>query len=371
MTKPLRVGLIGASVDPSLSWGTRAHIPAIRHLPQFDLTAICTSRPDTAEAAARHFGVPLAFCDPDEMAAHPQVDVVAVSVRTPLHGRMVRSALDAGKHVYCEWPLGSTTAEARETLAQARRAGVVTMIGLQGRSNETIAHARDLVAEGFVGRMISASLKVTQENFGHLETAGNAYTADIRNGADILRIATGQALEAFCFAVGEFDELTVVVSRQYDTASIVGSGRVIDKSSPDLVMIAGRLANSADAFVHIRGGVSPAAAGVRLEINGTDGDLVLTSPGSANVHRTPLRLAGARRGDVEFHEIPLPERYALQPAGLADGPPRYLAHNYLRLASAIRNDEPVVVDFDYAVRHQELLDLVQTASDTGMRQTWR
>ena len=332
MTKPLRVGLVGASVDPSLSWGTRAHIPAIRHLPEFDLTAICTSRPETAQAAARHFGVPLAFSDPDEMAAHPQVDVVAVSVRTPLHGRMVRSALDAGKHVYCEWPLGSTTAEARETLAQARRAG---------------------------------------ENFGHLETAGNAYTADIRNGADILRIATGQALEAFCFAVGEFDELTAVVSRQYDTASIVGSNRVIDKSSPDLVMIAGRLANSADAFVRIRGGVSPAAAGVRLEINGTDGDLVLTSPGSANVHRVPLRLAGARRGDVEFHEIPLPERYALQPAGLADGPPRYLAHNYLRLASAIRNDEPVVVDFDYAVRHQELLDLVQTASDTGMRQTWR
>jgi predicted dehydrogenase len=366
---PIRVGLIGASVDAARSWGTRGHIPALRHLPDYRLTALCTSRQDTATVAARHFGVPHAFSDPRALAACPDVDLVVVSVRTPLHREMVAAALAERKHVYCEWPLGITTAEARETLEATRRAGVLAMIGMQGAHNEAIAHARDLIAQGYIGKMVSVTVKVTQENFGPVESPDNAYTADVRNGATLLRIASGQALEAICYCVGDLHEIAAVVSNQYPITSIAGSGELLPKSAPDQVLISGTLSHGAVISIHIRGGASPATAASRLEINGTEGDLLLTSPGPANIHRAPLLLQGARRGERELRSIAIPAKYELQPPGLPDGPARYLAHNYVAFASALRDDVPFANDFAHAVRWQERLDAIQRASDSGERQT--
>src|SRR4030081_1501487 len=110
----IRVGIIG--VSPQRGFASIAHIPALQALSEFEITAICTTRQDSADAAAKHFGVPLAFCDPEKLAHHPDVDLVTVSVKVPDHYRPVMAAIDAGKHVYCEWPLGRNTAEAHEML---------------------------------------------------------------------------------------------------------------------------------------------------------------------------------------------------------------------------------------------------------------
>lgn len=368
LQRPVRIGLVGASIDPARSWGTRGHIPAIKHLPDFELTALCTSREETAREAAAHFRVPLAFADPRRMADSPEVDLVVVSVRTPLHREMVEAALAARKHVYCEWPLGVTTAEARQLLKATRNAGVLNMIGMQGAHNEAISYARDLIAEGFIGRMVSVTVKVTQENFGPVETRENAYTADIRNGATLLRIATGQALEAICHGVGDLLDVSAVISNQYPETRLADTGEIIAKTAPDQVLLSGTLAHGAPISIHIRGGASPASAASRLEINGTEGDLLLTAPGPANIHRVPLAIAGARRGESELRPLLVPAKYGLQPAGLADGPSRYVAHNYVALARALRRGEPIINDFAHGVRWQERLDAIQLASDTGQRQ---
>src|SRR6202158_6017315 len=110
----IRVGIVGASADRGFA--SIAHIPALRALPQFEIAAVCTTRQDSAEAAARHYGVPLAFSDPAKLAQHPGIDLVPVSVKVPDHYRPVMAAIDGGKHVYCEWPLGRDTGEAAEML---------------------------------------------------------------------------------------------------------------------------------------------------------------------------------------------------------------------------------------------------------------
>ena len=81
----------------------------MRALPQFEIAAVCTARQESAEAAARHYGAPLAFSDPEKLARHPDVDLVTVSVKVPDHYGPVMAAIEAGKHVYCEWPLGRDT----------------------------------------------------------------------------------------------------------------------------------------------------------------------------------------------------------------------------------------------------------------------
>lgn len=359
----IRIGLIGASVDATRSWGTRAHIPALKHLPQFELAALCTSRPETARAAGDAFGVGSVWHDPRRMAAEADIEAIAVSVRTPLHREMIEIALAAGKHVYCEWPLGRNTEEAEASCGLAERAGVVAMIGLQGAKNERFRFARDLIDDGYIGRPLAATLKLSQANFGPVETVGNAYTADLRNGADILRIATGQGLEAVCVLLGDLDDIAARVVRQHDSYRLEDGTGPFDKTAPDHVALMARTASGALFSAMIRGGVSPAAAEARLEINGTEGDLVLQAEGAANIHRAPVRVLGARRGEARLTELTLPGRYELQPEGLADGPARYLAHNYVDFAAAIRGGAPVTTDFAYGLRWHRMLDRIQAASD--------
>jgi Oxidoreductase family, NAD-binding Rossmann fold len=127
----IRVGIVGA--NPNRGFASIAHIPALQALPEFEIIAVCTTRQESAEAAARHFGVPLAFSDAEKLARHPDVDLVTVSVKVPDHYLPVMAAIEAGKHVYCEWPLGCDTDEAARMLAAAERKGIRQRSGCKAR----------------------------------------------------------------------------------------------------------------------------------------------------------------------------------------------------------------------------------------------
>ena len=161
---PIRVGLIGAS--PDRGWAASAHIPALLALPQFTLAAVCTTRHQSADAVARKFGIPLALADAHAMIARPDIGLVIVTVKVPAHRALVLAALAAGKHVFCEWPLGLNTAEAEEMLAAARRSGVCHMVGLQGRAHPVLIRVRELVEQGHVGKLLSCTLVSSLATWG-------------------------------------------------------------------------------------------------------------------------------------------------------------------------------------------------------------
>ncbi len=107
----IRVGIIGA--NPDRGWAAQAHIPALKSLADdFEITALSTSRRESADAASKIFGVPLAFDNHYDLVNSAAVDVVAVTVKVPYHLELATAALDAGKAVYCEWPLGNGLTEA-------------------------------------------------------------------------------------------------------------------------------------------------------------------------------------------------------------------------------------------------------------------
>src|SRR5436853_7923070 len=153
MADKIRLGLIGASVTGT--WSSRSHLPAVRASSEVDVTAVCTTRADSAEAARQAYGARLAFDDYRKMIASPEIDAVAVVVRVPSHYEPTKVALQAGKHVYCEWPLGRTTAEAVELAALAEKQGLVTAVGLQARVNPTIMYMKEQIAAGFVGDIVA------------------------------------------------------------------------------------------------------------------------------------------------------------------------------------------------------------------------
>src|SRR5919202_2907217 len=125
MADRTRVGIVGATVTVGGSgWGAHAHVPALHALPDdYELWAVCTAHEQTARASAEAFGAELAFHNFDDMLADPDVDLAVVVVRVPGHHDLVMKALQAGKAVFCEWPLGRNLAETERMagLAAERR----------------------------------------------------------------------------------------------------------------------------------------------------------------------------------------------------------------------------------------------------------
>src|SRR5437660_12262622 len=140
-TKKIRVGIIGAS--PDRGWAAQAHIPALKSLlDDFEITALSTSRRESADAASKLFGVPAAFDNHQDLVNSAIVDVVAVTVKVSYHLELATAALDAGKAVYCEWPLGNGLIEAETLAALAKKKGVLAVAGLQARSAPAVAYGR-------------------------------------------------------------------------------------------------------------------------------------------------------------------------------------------------------------------------------------
>src|SRR5919204_1973920 len=159
------VGIVG--VEPGRSWAARGHIPALRALSDtFEIIGVANTSKASAEAAAAATGLPRAFANVAELVAAPEVDIVTVAVRVPPHLEIVKAAIGAGKHVYCEWPLGNGLAEAEEMAALARAQGVLGVVGTQARVAPEIEYLRNLIAGGFVGEVLSTTLVARGRGWG-------------------------------------------------------------------------------------------------------------------------------------------------------------------------------------------------------------
>ena len=268
MATTIRVGMVG--VTPSRGFSSIAHMPALQALPDFEVVAVCTTRQETAEAAAKHYGVPLAFADPVQLAQHPDVDLVTVCVKVPDHFTPVMAAIDAGKHVYSEWPLGRNTAEARQMHDAAQRKGIRHAIGLQGRVSPSINYVKDLIADGYVGKPLSATLFVNAAGWG--ATLDRAYQADFANGANLMTITGGHNLDALCYCLGEFRELSAFAVSQRDRIPLEGTGELITKDVPDQLVVSGIVGDGAVVSAQVRGGMTRGLEFL-CEIHGSEGDL--------------------------------------------------------------------------------------------------
>src|SRR4029453_8370869 len=234
-SNPLRVGLIGAGGR----WGPRAHVPALKGVSEAELYAVCTAHADTAQAAADKFGVTRAYGNDKALDADARVEAVAVAVRVPAHYELTKNAIEAGKHVFCEWPLGANTKEAEELAALARKMKVRTMVGLQRRASPAYMYLRELVKDGYVGQVLSVNMSLM--GGGVLtRTAARTWQRDVALGANTLTITFGHAIDALCMVVGELTEVQAIVSTQVPQWFETDTKKFVDVTSPDNIMIQGR-----------------------------------------------------------------------------------------------------------------------------------
>src|SRR5256885_15856870 len=124
-------------------------------------------------------------------------------------------------------------------------------VGLQGQMSPAINYARDLVAEGYVGRVLTATLIGCAPNWG--ATIDRAYQADRANGATLMTITGGHQIDALCHCLGEFRELTAFAVSQRDRIFADDAGGPIAKNSPDQLVVSGIVGERAVVSFQIRG----------------------------------------------------------------------------------------------------------------------
>src|SRR5215218_1168618 len=360
----LGVGIVG--VSPVRGWAATAHIPALRALPNYQIRALSAHNAESARTAGELFGVDAVFSDHQQLVTQPDVDLVAVTVKVPHHRELVAAAVDAGKAVYCEWPLGRDLDDARAMATLAAEQGTRTVVGLQARQAPAIEFVVDLLRDGYVGEVLSTTM-VGLSVPGDVVGQPNAYMLDKTNGANLLTIAIGHSLDTLNYVLGEFANLSAVSDLRRPLITIDETGQQIVKTAADQIAIIGTLTTGATASIHIREAVA-GGTGFLWEINGTDGTLQITAD-AAYPEIYPLTVWGAH-GQNEPAELPAPAALMQKWPALTSlqGAPAYnVGRAYAAFAADIDNGTHTVPDFADAVARNEVIAGIERSAASGER----
>jgi predicted dehydrogenase len=157
---PVRRQRIGIGVI-GFGWLGRAHARSFARLPMLfgqrtydpELVIAADPAPGVAEEAVAAFGFGRATGDWRRVVDDPAVDVVVVAAPNMLHVELVEAAAQAGKHVFCEKPVGGTPEQTVRAERAVRRAGVIGGVGFNYRWAPLVRYTAELIAAGELGAL--------------------------------------------------------------------------------------------------------------------------------------------------------------------------------------------------------------------------
>lgn len=147
--KKIKYGVIG------LGWFGEKHLEALAAIPNVELRSLCTRNPTRLAEVATKFGAKNTYTDYHAMLADPELEAVSIVTMWDQHAAPTIAALQAGKHVFLEKPMASSIADCDAIVAAAHAAKGSFMVGHICRFNPRYAAAKEAIAAGRIGRIIS------------------------------------------------------------------------------------------------------------------------------------------------------------------------------------------------------------------------
>lgn len=303
--------------------GTEQVIPAMQAGKYCDMLAIASRDLDRAQAAARQLGIPKAYGSYEELLSDPEIDAVYNPLPNHLHVPWSVRALEAGKHVLCEKPIGLTSAEAKRLLDASRRhPELKVMEAFMYRFHPQWQKAKQLVEAGEIGE-----LQTIQSFFAYY----NVDPSNIRNQADI---GGGGLMDIGCYCIS--------LSRFLFEAE---PDRVFGIVEYDLDFDTDRLAS---AVLEFETGTATFTCATqlapfqRVNIFGNRGRVEIEIPFNAPTDR-PCRMWHQKEDHVEEIVLPLANQYTIQ----GD-----------LFSQAVLNDTPVPTPLEDAVNNMRVIEAV-------------
>ncbi len=307
-------------------------IPAMQKSELCEIVAIASSKLEKARAAATKLDIPKAYGSYEELLNDPEIEAVYVPLPNQLHVSWSIKALEAGKHVLCEKPLGLTATEARKLLDAAEKyPKLKIMEAFMYRHHPQWQRARQLIDEGKIG-----DLRTIHSFFSYF----NADPANIRN---IAEFGGGGLMDIGCYCIS--------LSRYVFGAE---PSRICGIMEFDPQFKTDRLTSGILDFGRGTSTFTCAtqlAPFQRVNIFGTDGWIEIEIPFNPPTDR-PCKIAyqhGTESGEIR---LDICDHYTIQ----GD-----------LFAKAIRHDEPVPTPLDDAVANMQVIEALIKSAENG---TW-
>jgi predicted dehydrogenase len=350
--EPVRVGIIGAG-----GWAEHGHIPALRSLPGFRITAISSRSADRARELATAFDIPHTFTDPGLLIEHPDVDLVVVTTSPLGRPSLVKKAIAAGKDVHAEWPLTTTTAGSEELLALAEDRNVRHVVALQRRFSPAARYMHDLIQRGDIGAVRTARLTIRTPVFGPVRPQAHAWTTDPSNNMNIVTTWGGQQMDLLFHLVGRPRAFTGLQEPQFSTITIEETGETITNQAPDAAVAIGALEGGGLVTVQLVSGTDH-DSDIEIHVIGTTGTVKLSAPvGNAG----DFLLEGALGKTPALTELPVPTEYQQQPSPGLPASVEDLATLYAHYSSDQIDSTANATSFRDAVVLHRLIDQIRPA----------
>ena len=372
----VRVGIIGAT--PGHGYGAQQHIPAYRKVPGIEVVAVCTAHKESAEASAKWFEVPKYYWDYHEMVQDPDIDLVCIVTAIKLHYEIAKAALEAGKHVFSEWPLTVTAADALELAELAKTKHLQTGVGFQGYFDPVNMQMRELIAEGFLGPIYTFHQPALRRA-NYPRPSKDAYRVARESGWGALSVTFGGAINAVRFLLGPVEAVTGDVRTQVKEWILTDTKERVEVTAPDSVAAIVRLKSGVVGTVHASNVAAFGRGG--LQVFGERGKLTTRATGEragyqGDWHLRPLdegpgfskNEVAAQLVDGSAEEgIPLPDRIRSRQLGAIENSwgafnIANMMHHY---TECLLDGRQITPNFASAARLHQILEAVVKSSETG------
>lgn len=359
---PLRVGIISAA------WGARAHLPAWRSLDGIEVTAICTSRPETAEKAATEFAVERSFHDFRSMAADPDIDIIDCGTRPPLRYEMVMAALDAGKHVFNGIPFAKDLSDAQAMTDAWKKAGTIAAVDAFMQAVPALVQMKAMVEAGWAGEIFGADIAFEAPLFTaqQCNVPDYAWFADPANGASALRNLGSHMLHLLVHLFGPVASVAGDLSLALKEWPV--NGTVLYPEVPDRASLLLRHGSGLPTRLEANW-AKIGGEGFRFSIWGSKGRIEARAPIFPMAHDTRLfSTQNTALGTVAMQEIAIQPEYIVVPGchAAADQPETgllALASIFAAMRDAINGKSKAAPDFGQALHVQTIVEAAIRAAD--------
>lgn len=335
-SQPIRVGVIG------LGFGGSVHVPAFRLDDRCVVGAICGRNAERTRRTAEELEIPLWFDSPEKMIADAKLDLVSIAVPPARQPRLIEAAARAGKHIFCEKPLGFDFCECRRAAQTVVASGVRNAIDFIFPEIPAWRQAKEVLERGELGELRHAAVDWQVETYAYQSKSDSWKTASEEGGGTLGNFVS-HSLYYLEWLLGG----VAALSARLSPAPIMG-GRAESRVDAWLTMESGlpvTLSVAADSFL---------GGGHRVEIYGDQGTLLLHNPTADYVNGFELWVG--RRQDGKLI------RRVGGASGNADG--RISAVNGIvrRLIDSIPDQSPVIPGIDQALRVQVLSEAMRAAN---------
>lgn len=353
----IKVGIVGGSVNPE-SWAIKSHIPTLINHDNYELIAVSTSNQASAMNAKRTLNIKYGYDNYDELIQNKEIDLVMVSVKAPLHYEIIKESIRNQKHVYSEWPLTNDINQAKELTTMALNANIHHVIGLQSRQSTVLNQAKNIIKYGKLGEILSVNMQVATQGKGKFTTNRTAYQFDPNNGATLLDINGGHALDLLTFLLGDFNTIRVSSNDSFKTIHNVETNENYKQITPNIWEILGKIDNNISVNVSILGGVFPEFT---LLIRGEYGSLKITQKNSVG-HPQFGNLVLEKCLHKDVHLIKSSQDYTFIKVAIEkedESLQTYFNSIYDKLSQDIKKGTHLLPDFNEGLKLQLLLQQIK------------